>query len=133
MECQAVIGVVVNADTEVGQPGLRVLLSAVSSGDGTQVEIGEAVTGERGAFSIDLRRFGERISSRIASTSTLELRVFDGITELVAHGDTSVSPDVDAHNLVVCVAWPESCAAPADEPPPTLSTSGVYGVVRHQD
>lgn len=126
-ECRCVSGIVVEEGTTNPQAGLTVKVGTTIRRGFLPVGVGH--TDPRGRFSIDL---GEDVAD--GETGTLySIRVFAGATELTVEGDTRWTEGRDACDLVICVTYPEPCAAPVDAPPQQLTTTGVYGEVRHVD
>ncbi len=126
--CRCVSGIVVEEGSATPQGGLRVRLVTVK-GRGS-VALAEATTDKAGRFSIDISGLSADDTSGV-----YELKVFDGVVELEAHGDVRWSVATEATDLVVCVTWPEACAVPEETPPPggNIDTANVHGVVRHAD
>ncbi len=126
--CRCISGTVVEEGTANPLGALRVRL-VTSRGRGS-VALAEATTDKAGRFSIDVSRLSAEDTSGV-----YELKVFDGVVELEAHGDVRWSVATEAKDLVVCVTWPEACAVPEETPPPgvNIDTANVHGVVRHAD
>ena len=126
--CRCVSGIVVEEGAATPQAGLRVRL-VTEKGRGS-VALAEATTDKGGRFSIEVSGLSADDTSGV-----YELKVFDGVVELEAHGDVRWSVATEAKNLVVCVTWPETCAVPDETPPPgvNIDTDNVHGLVRHAD
>jgi len=126
--CRCVSGIVVEEGSAIPQAGLRVRL-VTGTGRGS-IALAEATTGKSGRFSIDVSGLSASDTSGV-----YELKVFDGVVELEAHGDVRWSVATEAKDLVVCVTWPETCAVPDELPPAgvNIDTNNVHGVVRHVD
>ncbi|MFZ5480488.1 MAG: neuraminidase-like domain-containing protein [Myxococcota bacterium] len=130
--CTCVAGVVVKEGTTDVVAGATIRLFT-REGRG-ETPLGSTVTNASGRFSFDLT--GHEASG--SSNGELRLEVYDGATRLDAHGDTRWYARNDADDLVVCVAWPEGCAAPVDAPTGDVAntintTTHVYGRVLHAD
>ncbi len=124
--CRRVSGVVAIETTNAVQAGLRVQVLAFERRRGAFV-VGEALTDDEGAFSIDLGGLSPDLA-----VAALGVRVLDGLLELTAHGDVRWPASSDATGLSICVAWPEACDPPVPEPPGQMGT-GIHGRVVHAD